>query len=141
MFNCLMASLAENERLSRKCNHPLDPCRLWPSRVFMELSHGLYMMDFYLPVTPTEFAELCQESLHKFCAIAIGFRRVVLYGCLGIPRERSCAPGCYQWGLLFSWHAGLESLILLAPDHQLRSIFLVDFCHRHLELVCQCLGQ
>lgn len=80
-----MASFAENECLSLEGNHPLDPFWFRPSWVFIEFSHGLYMMDFYLLVIPTEFTELCKEALYKFCSIAVELGWVILQGCLHIP--------------------------------------------------------
>ena len=51
----------------------------------MEFSHGLYMMDFYLLVIPTEFTELCKEALYKFCSIAVELGRFILQSCFHIP--------------------------------------------------------
>ena len=48
VFDILVTRFAEEQRLPFQGDHPLDPERFWPSRVFVEFSHGLYMMDLHI---------------------------------------------------------------------------------------------
>jgi hypothetical protein len=78
MFDCHMAPFAENERLSLEGNHPFNPFRFFPSWVFMEFSHRLYVMYFYIFATSAVLAKACKKTLYKLCSIAVELRRVIL---------------------------------------------------------------
>ncbi len=85
----VMAGSAEDQRLAATSSHDLDPERLFPTIVLLQVFEGPDVMDFHLfghAGGSADFANLCQESFFEFRSAAPFPLRLVFDGCLHIPR-------------------------------------------------------